>query len=79
MARDGERERTDTWKTILFFIIVSAKDEQKKRDLSDCNGTRIHNHLVCKQTLNHLARLFSIYLFLFCFFLVVGSSPVAVT
>ena len=23
----------------------------------DCNGTRTHNHLVCKQTLNHLAKL----------------------
>ena len=26
-------------------------------DLSDCNETRIHNHLLCKQTLNHLAKL----------------------
>ena len=25
--------------------------------LSDCNETRTHNHLVCKQTLNHLAKL----------------------
>ena len=25
--------------------------------LSDCNWTRSHNHLVCKQTLNHLAKL----------------------
>ena len=57
MARDGETERIHTWKTILFFVIVSAKYEQKKRDLSDCNETRIHNHLVCKQTLNHLAKL----------------------
>ena len=24
--------------------------------LSDCNWTRTHNHLVCKQTLNHLAK-----------------------
>ena len=23
--------------------------------LSDCNGTRTHNHIVCKQILNHLA------------------------
>ena len=68
MARDGETERIHTWKTILFFVIVSAKYEQKKRDLSDCNETRIHNHLVCKQTLNHLAKLFSIYLFFFFFF-----------
>ena len=25
--------------------------------LSDCNGIRIYNHLVCKRTLNHLAKL----------------------
>ena len=25
--------------------------------LCDCNGTRIHNHLVRKRTLNHLAKL----------------------
>ena len=25
--------------------------------LSDSNGIRTHNHLVCKQTLNHLAKL----------------------
>ena len=25
--------------------------------LSDCNGTRTHNHLVRKRTLNHLAKL----------------------
>ena len=25
--------------------------------LSDCNWTRTHNHLVCKRTLNHLAKL----------------------
>ena len=23
----------------------------------DCNGTQTHNHLVCKRTLNHLAKL----------------------
>ena len=25
--------------------------------LSDCNGTRTHNHLICKRTVNHLAKL----------------------
>ena len=25
--------------------------------LGDCNGTRTHNHLVHKRTLNHLAKL----------------------
>ena len=28
--------------------------------LSDSNGIRTHNHLVCKQTLNHLAKLASL-------------------
>ena len=27
------------------------------KNLSDCNGIRTHNHLVHKQTLNHLAKL----------------------
>ena len=30
---------------------------QYSQSLSDCNGTRIHNHLVCKRTLNHLTKL----------------------
>ena len=29
----------------------------KMHGLSDCNWTRTHNHLVHKQTLNHLAKL----------------------
>ena len=29
-------------------------------NLSDCNGTWTHNHLVCKQTLNQLAKLASL-------------------
>ena len=28
-----------------------------KNCICDCNGTRIHNHLIRKQTLNHLAKL----------------------
>ena len=32
-------------------------DKQKNRCLSDCNWIRIHNHLVRKRTLNHLAKL----------------------
>ena len=38
--------------------------------LSDWNWTRTHNHVVRKQTLNHLAKLALV---------IVGSSPVAVT
>ena len=29
----------------------------KSEVLSDCNGTRTHNHLIRKRTLNHLAKL----------------------
>ena len=29
----------------------------KSNILSDYNGTQTHSHLVCKQTLNHLAKL----------------------
>ena len=36
-----------------FEIVKSLYNEL----LSDCNGTRTHNHLVHKRTLNHLAKL----------------------
>ena len=35
----------------------SKKIDETRNYLSDCNGTRTHNHLVCKRTLNHLAKL----------------------
>ena len=34
-----------------------ARNRREIRSLSDCNWTRIHNHLVCKRTLKHLAKL----------------------
>ena len=34
-----------------------ARSKHNIWSLSDCNGTRIHNHLVCKHILNHLAKL----------------------
>ena len=34
-----------------------ARNRSDIWSLSDCNGTRIHNHLVLKRTLNHLAKL----------------------
>ena len=36
---------------------VLARNRPKIWSLSDCNRTRIHNHLVCKRTLKHLAKL----------------------
>ena len=42
--------------------------------LSHCNGIRTQNHLVRKQTLNHLARLAYKWLWV----VVVGSNPVSV-
>ena len=45
-----------------FYICLNVKEllSQNKHPiwcLSDCKGTLAHNYLVCKQTLNHLARL----------------------
>ena len=45
-----------------LYICLNVKEllVRNRRDiwsLSDCNGTRTHNHLVCKRTLNHLAKL----------------------
>ena len=37
--------------------------------LSDCNGTRTHNHLVRKGTLNHLIKLAFFFFYFFYFFL----------
>ena len=45
--------------TDYFCRDVKELLTQNKRDiwnLSDCNGTPTHNHLVCKLTLNHLAQ-----------------------
>ena len=36
---------------------LPARNRRKMWSLSDCNRTRTHNHLVCKRTLNHLAKL----------------------
>ena len=45
-----------------LYICLNVKEllAQNRRhiwSLSDCNETRTHNHLVCKWTLNHLAKL----------------------
>ena len=34
-----------------------ARNRRDFWSLSECNGTRTHNHLICKRTLNHLAKL----------------------
>ena len=42
------------------FLNVKELLAQKRHyiwSLSDCNGARTHNHLVCKRTLNHLPKL----------------------
>ena len=36
---------------------ILARNRRDNWSLSDCNGTQIHNHLVRKQRLNHLANL----------------------
>ena len=40
-----------------FWKYVNNKWKYKVKIPSDCNGTRTHNHLVHRRTLNHLARL----------------------
>ena len=37
-----------------FFYMIK---KLRQKFQCDCNGIRTHNHLVCKRTLNHLARL----------------------
>ena len=41
----------------FFKIRIQSKSFSQFLFLSDCNGARTHNHLVLKQTLNHLAKL----------------------
>ena len=43
----------------LFYILndVDICNIADDTTPNDCNGTRIHNRLVCKQTLNHLAKM----------------------
>ena len=36
---------------------LPARNRREIWSLSDCNGTRTHNHLVRKRTLNHLVKL----------------------
>ena len=48
-----------------LYICLDVKEllARNRRDiwsLSDCNGTRTHNHLVRKRTLNHLAKMISL-------------------
>ena len=50
------KETSLTEKEMLFLVLWLYK-EGGFRCLSDCNWTRIHNHLVHKRTFNHLAKL----------------------
>ena len=46
--------------TLYSFLNVKELYGRNRRDiwsLSDSNRIRTHNHLVCKPTLNHLAKL----------------------
>ena len=40
-----------------MYFCIRFTDVSLKSFLSDYNRTRNHNHLVCKQTLNHLVKL----------------------
>ena len=38
---------------VIYFYL----ERENYKTLGDSNRIRTHNHLVCKQTLNHLAKL----------------------
>ena len=49
-----------TKSTLFSYLNVKrllARNRCNIWSLSDCNGTRIHKHLISKETLNHLAKL----------------------
>ena len=51
--------RVSEWIHTLELLECHGTPCSKQRkiwSLSDCNGTQIHNHLVCKQIFNHLAK-----------------------
>ena len=52
-----EFESESTLYSCLNVKELLARSRRHIGRLSDCNGTRIHNHLVPKRTLNHLAQL----------------------
>ena len=45
---------------LLLITKVSIYKYSSYNSISDCNGTRTHNHVACKQTPNHLAKLASL-------------------
>ena len=52
-----EFESESTLYSCLHVKELLARNRRDIWRLSDCNGTRTHNHLVRKRTLNHLAKL----------------------
>ena len=44
------------WKFLNFKELL-VRNRRDIRSLSDCNGARNHDQLVCKRTLNHLAHM----------------------
>ena len=42
---------------LVLYVELHARNFLDILKLSDCNRTWTHNHLVCKRTLNHLAKL----------------------
>ena len=55
-----EFESESTLYNCLNVKELLARSSRHIWRLSDCNGTRTHNHLVRKRTLNHLAKLASL-------------------
>ena len=51
---------TNSVNVYVFMVFPGFEQYYKaviKKSISDYNGTRTHNHLVRKRTLNHLAKL----------------------
>ena len=54
ISRTCSRENSHSVIALMFDI---AWNRSNICSVSDCNGTRTHNHLVCTWTLNHLAKM----------------------
>ena len=50
------RFRVNLHSVVAWILMILTQNRRDIWSLSDSNGIRTHNHLVCKRTLNHLAK-----------------------